>query len=426
MPNDAYSGYLNPKYVPRADLVAAFFMEPAKGVSFEEAAQAIASESSIGTWTDLSTLSKRMKAELHARVFSIDKRSGVVLIAYPLALFELGSIPQLLSSVAGNVFGMKEVKNLRLLDINFPNRYIRAFKGPRFGIEGVRRVLGVPKRPLLGTIIKPKLGLGPKQHALVAEQAWLGGCDIVKDDENLTSMRFNHFEKRVEETLKARARAEKVSGERKAYMPNVTAPFSEMMRRARFAKGQGCEYAMVDVLSVGWSALQDLRDADLGLILHAHRAGHAAFTRNPEHGISMLLVAKLCRLAGMDQLHVGAIVGKMEGGKREVKAIGEEIEDNIIRKGRNHALSENWLHIKPVLAVCSGGLHPGKIPALVNAMGNDIVIQMGGGIHGHPLGTRHGAMAARQALEATMKGIPLNYAAMKHFELAIALRKWKG
>ncbi len=424
MADKAYSGYLNPKYVPRADLIAAFYLEPAAKVPFEEAAQAVASESSIGTWTPLSTLSKKMKRKLHARVFSLNKRTGIIKIAYPLALFEKGNIPQLLSSVAGNVFGMKEVKNLKLLDINFPNRYIRSFKGPRFGIQGVRHILKVKKRPLLGTIVKPKLGLNERQHAQVALQAWLGGCDLVKDDENLTSMRFNKFEKRVRQTLRLRDKAEKISGERKAYMPNVTAPFSEMMRRAKFVKSLGCEYAMVDIVSVGWSALQDLRDADLGLILHAHRAGHAAFTRNPRHGISMLLIAKLCRLIGFDQLHVGAIVGKMHGGKREVKAIGEEIEDTIIHKGKGHVLSENWLNIKPVLAVCSGGLHPGKIPELVKAMGNDIVIQMGGGVHGHPFGTRHGAIAARQALEATMKGIPLKYATMKHFELAIALRKW--
>ena len=425
MAKKAYSGYLNPKYVPRADLVTAFYTEPGKGVPFEEAAQAVASESSIGTWTEVSTLSKKMKSQLHARVFSLNKRTGIVKIAYPMQLFEQGNIPQLLSSIAGNVFGMKEVKNLRLLDVNFPNRYLRQFKGPRFGVAGVRRILKVKKRPLLGTIVKPKLGLKEKQHAKVALQAWLGGCDIVKDDENLTSMRFNRFEKRVKETLKQRDKAEKITGERKAYMPNVTAPFKEMIKRAKFVRGQGSEYAMVDVVSVGWSALQDLRDADLGLILHAHRAGHAAFTRNPKHGISMLFLAKLCRLIGMDQLHVGAIVGKMHGGEREVKAIGEEIEDTIIRKGPNHVLSENWLNIKPMLAVCSGGLHPGKVPDLVRAMGNDIVIQMGGGIHGHPLGTRYGAIAARQALEATMLGIPVSYAAMKQFELAIALRKWK-
>jgi ribulose-bisphosphate carboxylase large chain len=425
MAGKAYSGYIDRNYVPKADLIAAFYLEPGPGVSFDEAAQAVASESSIGTWTDLATLDKKLKKRLHARVFKADKRTGIVQVAYPAELFEPGSIPQLLSSVAGNVFGMKEVRSLRLLDINFPNRYIRSFKGPRFGIPGIRRVLKIRKRPLLGTIVKPKLGLREKQHAAVAEQAWLGGCDLVKDDENLSSMAFNKFEKRVKETLKARDRAEQITGDRKAYMPNVTAPYREMLRRARFARDNGSEYAMVDVVSVGWAALQDFRDENLGLILHAHRAGHAAFTRNPRHGISMLLLAQLCRLCGMDQLHVGAIVGKMEGGKKEVKAIGEQIEDRIIRKGPGHILSENWLHVKPTLAVCSGGLHPGKIEPLVKAMGNDIVIQMGGGIHGHPLGTRHGALAAKQALDAAMLDIPVKYAAMKHFELALALRKWR-
>ena len=426
MSNKAYSGYLNPGYVPRGDLVAAFHMEPAKGVSFEEAAQAVASESSIGTWTELATLSRGMKARLHARVFKADKRRGLLLIAYPLQLFESGSIPQLMSSIGGNVFGMKEVKNLRLVDINFPNRYIRSFPGPKFGIRGIRKLLGVPKRPLLGTIVKPKVGLNEKKHAIVAQQAWLGGCDIVKDDENLTDMRFNRFEKRVKETIRLRDKAESLTGEKKVYMPNITAPFMDMVKRARFVKEQGCEYAMVDVLSVGWSALQEIRAADFGLVLHAHRAGHAAFTRSEKHGISMLVIAKLCRLVGVDQLHVGAVVGKMHGEKKEVKAIGEEIEETIVRKGNGHVLSENWLNVKPVFAVCSGGLHPGKVPPLVNAMGNDIIIQMGGGIHGHPLGTRHGAMAARQSLEATVKGISLKYAAMKHFELALALRKWGG
>ena len=424
MANKAYSGYLNPKYIPKGDLVCAFYLEPAKGVSFEEAAQAVASESSIGTWTTLATLSSKMKRELHARVFKLDKKKGLALIAYPISLFEEGSIPQLMSSIGGNIFGMKEVANLKLLDINFPNRYIRSFPGPKFGIPGVRKLLKVPKRPLIGTIVKPKIGLNEKQHARVAEQAWLGGCDIVKDDENLTSMRFNKFEKRVEETLKLRDKAELLTGEKKIYMPNVTAPFVDMIKRAKFVKEQGCEYAMVDILSVGWGALQDLRDADFNLVLHAHRAGHAAFTRSEKHGISMLVIGKLCRLIGLDQLHVGAIVGKMHGGKKEVKAIGEEIEDTIIRKGPNHILSENWLNMKPMFAVCSGGLHPGKVPPLVKAMGNDIIIQMGGGIHGHQLGTRHGAMAARQALEATIAGLSLEYASRKNFELALALKKW--
>ncbi len=426
MSKKAYSGYLQQGYRPRSDLIALFCIEPGQATSFNEAAQAVASESSIGTWTDISTLSPRLKRKLHARVFSLSKKRGLIQIAYPPELFEQGNIPQLLSSVGGNVFGMKEVRNLRLLDINFPNSYIKSFRGPKFGINGVRKALKVRKRPLLGSIVKPKLGLNEREHAAVAFQAWVGGCDIVKDDENLSSMKFNKFEKRVKETLWLRNKAEKITGETKAYMPNVTAPFSEMLKRAKFVKKQGCRYAMVDIVTVGWSALQELRNADLGLILHAHRAGHAAFTRNPKHGISMLLIAKLCRLVGLDQLHVGAIVGKMEGTRKEVQAIGEEIEHSLVRADmKQHVLAEKWLHIKPMLAVCSGGLHPGKVPSLLEAMGKDIVIQMGGGIHGHPLGTMHGAMAARQAVDAAMKKIPLRDYAAGQKELQLALRKWQ-
>ncbi len=426
MPDKAYSGYLQPGYAPRRDLVAEFYLEPGKGISFSVASQAVASESSIGTWTAVATLSQKLKRKLHAKVFSLNPRSGIIKIAYPQQLFENGNIPQLLSSVAGNVFGMKEVRSLRLLDINFPNAYIKSFKGPRFGIRGVRKKIKIKKRPLLGTIVKPKLGLNERQHAAVAFQAWLGGCDLVKDDENLSSMRFNRFEKRVRETMRLRAKAEKITGERKEYLPNITAPFGEMMRRAKFVKKQGSSYAMVDVVTVGWSALQDLRNAGLGLILHGHRAGHAAFTRNSRHGISMLVIADLCRLAGLDQLHIGAIVGKMHGGKQEVEALGEEIEMRIIQPNRKqHVMAENWLHLKPMLAVCSGGLHPGKVPQLMQAMGNDIVVQMGGGIHGHPLGTMQGATAARQAIDAAMKRIPLLEYAEKHRELQLALRQWQ-
>jgi ribulose-bisphosphate carboxylase large chain len=144
-----------------------------------------------------------------------------------------------------------------------------------------------------------------------------------------------------------------------------------MVRREEKVKEKGGEYAMVDVLTVGWSALQELRNEELKLVLHGHRAGHAAFTRNPKHGISMLTIARLCRMVGLDQLHIGAIFGKMEGGKEEVQGI-------------DRALKQEWFGLKQTLSVCSGGLHPGHVPQLVQALGKDIVIQMGGGVHGHP------------------------------------------
>ncbi len=401
---------MDKRHRPRkGELVVEFRVKPARGVSMERAAEEIAKESSIGTWTSLSTMKARIAKKLKPSAYSIS--GSTAKIAYPPDLFEQGSIPQLLSSIAGNVYGMNSLQSLKLEDIRFPDSYIKAFKGPRFGIKGVRKKLGVKGRPLVGTIVKPKVGLNEKEHAKVAYNAWLGGCDLVKDDENLTSMKFNSFERRLRETLKMRESAESETGERKAYMPNVTAETGEMLRRARLVKKEGGKYVMVDILTAGWAAVQTLRDEDLGLIIHAHRAGHAALTRMPQHGISMLAIAKLARLAGVDQLHVGAIVGKMHGSAEEVKGIVKGI-------------TEKCAGLEKVFPVCSGGLHPGKVEALMRMLGKDIIIQMGGGAHGHPRGTIAGAKAARQAVEAALQGVPAGEYALMHEELAAAIEKW--
>ncbi len=415
--------YIDLKYKPsKDDLVCKYYVEP-NGISLKRACENIAAESSIGTWTDLTTLDPRTRDKLQARVFEIDERKKTALIAYPLPLFELGSMPEILSSIAGNIFGMRAVKNLRLLDIAFPMKAVKSFKGPRFGIPGVRDLLKVRDRPLVGTIIKPKVGLDYKSHAKVAYEAWVGGLDIVKDDENLTSQTFNPFEKRVKETLRLRDKAEDETGERKMYMANVTAETTQMIKRAEFVKEQGGEYAMVDILTCGFSGLQTLRDADLGLVLHAHRAGHAMLTRNKKHGMTMLTLAKLIRLIGLDQLHIGTIVGKMEGSKQDVIDIGREIQDPFI-EGHADVLEQDWYGVKPVFPVCSGGLHPGHVPPIVKFLGRDIILQAGGGCHGHPKGTRAGAMAMRQAVDAVMEGAALKDYAKSHAELKAALAKW--
>jgi ribulose-bisphosphate carboxylase large chain len=416
-------GYLQLGYKPKPDdLVCEFYVEPAKGYTVRKAAENVASESSIGTWTDISTMKPEIK-KMGAKVFEI--KGKWVKIAYPSELFEPGNMPQIHSSIAGNIFGMKIVDNLRLESIHWPQGLMKSFRGPMFGIPGVRKLLNVKKRPLTGTIVKPKLGLNEKEHAKVAYDAWTGGLDIVKDDENLSSMKFNRFEKRVKETVKMRDKAEKETGERKMYMPNVTAECREMLQRAKFVKDAGNEYMMVDIVTTGWSGLQALRDAnqDLHLVMHAHRAGHAAFTRDPKHGISMLVVAECARLVGVDQIHIGTVVGKMEGDREDVIEIGEEIEHRIVRE-QGHVLSDNWGDIKPVFAVCSGGLHPGHLPKLVKFLGKDIVAQFGGGCHGHPKGTKAGAAAIRQAVDAVMDGIDLKERAKSNYELCEALKKW--
>lgn len=414
--------FLNLNYKPtNRDLVCLFRVEPAKGVSMKEACENVALESSVGTWTEVSS-SKKYVEKLAAKVFSI--KGNMVKIAYPEGLFEKGNAPNILSSIAGNIFGMKVVNRLRLEDITIPKHLLNSFQGPQYGISGVRKMLGVKNRPLVGTIIKPKLGLKTLDHAKVAYEAWRGGCDLVKDDENLSSQKFNEFEDRLSRTLEMARKAEEETGEKKAYLVNVTAETGEMMKRAQLVEDFGGRYVMIDIVTSGFAALQTLREANFKLAIHAHRAMHAAFTRDKKHGINMMVLADLARLIGVDTLHIGTVVGKLEGSLEEVSEIEEEIEKKHV-KAAHLRLSQDWGKIKPTMAVSSGGLHPGHVPYLMKHLGKDLVIQMGGGIHGHPSGTKAGATAARQAVDAVLKNKTLKDYAKTHEELAEALKIWK-
>lgn len=403
-----YLDFVDLKHKPEnSDVICVFHVEP-RGMSIEEAAGAVAAESSVGTWTELTT-TKSYVEKLAARVVSID--GNTVKVAYPIGLFEPGNMSNILSSISGNVFGLKTIKNLRLEDADFPQEIARSFKGPKFGVEGVRNLLEVYDRPMVGTIIKPKLGLKTADHAQVAYEAWVGGCDMVKDDENLSSQAFNPFENRVTRTLEKRNKAEDETGEKKVYMVNITAETKEMLKRAQFVVDHGGEYVMVDILTCGFAALQTIREQDLDLVIHAHRAGHAAFTKNRKHGVSMKVIARVARIIGVDQLHAGTVVGKMAETRNEV------IENC-------EALKTKMGELKQVMPVASGGLHPRLVPALIKLFGKDLVIQAGGGIHGHPDGTLAGAKAMRQAVDATLSGMTLDKYAQDHRELKLALQTW--
>ena len=392
----------------------------------EQACEEIAKESSIGTWTEIATLSADIAERLKPSAFYIDPEHNIVKIAYTEELFEAENLPQILSAIAGNIFGMKVLKHLRLLDLSFPKDIIEKYMGPKYGIDGIRKQTKIRDRPLLGTIVKPKVGLNEKEHAKVCGEAWRGGLDIVKDDENLTSMSFNKFEKRIIETLKIRDKVESEIGEKKFYMPNITAPLTTMKKRADFVIDNGGEYVMVDIVTIGFSALQEIRDylENREVILHAHRAMHAAFTRNKKHGMTMLVLAKLMRLIGMDQLHTGTVVGKMEGGRQEVLEINKVITELKIMGNDLSILDQEWHNIKPTLPVASGGLSPLDVPELINILGKDMVYQFGGGCHGHPDGTEAGARAIRQAIDAVLENSDLEEYAKTHAELARAIEKW--
>ncbi|MDD5111157.1 MAG: type III ribulose-bisphosphate carboxylase [Candidatus Altiarchaeota archaeon] len=409
--------YIDLSYQPgKSDVVCLFRVEPAVNVSLEKAVDAIAGESSIGTWTDISTMSEEIRDRLRPRAFSVDSSSGLVKIAYPLELFEPGNIPQLLSSVAGNIFGMKHVENLRLEDITLPEKYVKSFPGPLFGVGGIRRMLEIPLRPIVGTIVKPKVGLSPTAWRDAAREALAGGCDFVKDDENLTSQDFCPFDERAKLALGMIHSLEGSTARRFGYGCNISGSVETMVKRAEYIKRNGGRYMMIDVVTVGFAGLQYMRNLNTGLAIHAHRAMHAAITRNKKHGISMIVLAKLCRLAGVDQLHIGTAVGKMEGPAEEVAQIKDEMLDT----------SGKWRGLKTVFPVCSGGLHQGLIPDLMKLMGNDIIIQAGGGVYGHPDSPKAGAASMRQAVDAVMEGKSIEEYAKSHAELRRALEKFSA
>ena len=405
----AYEDFLDLDYRPDpSELVCTFHVEPGADLSMAAAASRVASESSNGTWTELQVPGE--VTDLSATAFSID--GNQVRVAYPEALFEPGNMAQVLSCIAGNVLGMKAVDRLRLLDCEWPAGLTQTFPGPQFG-SGVRKaIFEISDRPLTATVPKPKVGLSTDQHAEVGYEAWVGGIDLLKDDENLTDQAFNPFADRLALSLDRRDAAEAETGERKSYLVNITAETNTMLERADEVASQGGEFVMVDIITAGWSGLQSVRErcATLGLAIHAHRAMHAAFDRMPTHGVSMRCLAQFARLCGVDHIHTGtAGLGKMEN------------EDTT---GINDWLAADLHGVTDVLPVASGGLHPGVIPPLLDQLGTTICVQAGGGVHGHPDGTRAGAAALRQSIDAATAGVPLEERAESHPALAAALEQW--
>ncbi|AIF69771.1 Ribulose bisphosphate carboxylase [Palaeococcus pacificus DY20341] len=432
---EIYDIYVDKEYEPnrKRDVIAVFRITPAEGFSIEDAAGAVAAESSTGTWTSLyQWYEKERWDDMSAKAYyfhDMGDGSWIVRIAYPMHLFEEGNLPGFLASVAGNIFGMKRVKGLRLEDLYLPERFLRDFSGPAFGKKGVKEIFGVKDRPIVGTVPKPKVGYSPEELEKLAYDLLSGGMDYVKDDENLTSPWYNRFEDRADVLMKVIEKVENETGEKKSWFANITADVREMERRLELLADYGNPHAMVDVVVTGWGALEYIRDlaADYGIAIHGHRAMHAAFTRSPYHGISMFVLAKLCRVIGIDQLHVGtAGAGKLEGGKWDVIQYARIFTEEHYVPDENdvYHLEQKFYHIKPAMPTSSGGLHPGNLKPVIDALGTDIVLQIGGGTLGHPDGPKAGAMAVRQALDAIIEGTPLDEYAKTHKELARALEKW--
>jgi ribulose-bisphosphate carboxylase large chain len=385
------------------ELVAKYHVK--SDLPIDKVATAIAAEQSTGTWTDV----RGTDNPLAARV--IATAENIVEIGFPEELFEHGNIPQYLSVIAGNLFGLNSIKKIRLQDVIFPKGIVESHKGPSSGIEEARKIIGVFNRPLVGTIIKPKVGLDPKGTAEVAAAAVRGGLDLIKDDETLTNQEFCPIVDRVTMVMDYLDKVEQETGKKAFYAVNVTAGADQIIERAQRAIDNGANMLMIDVLTAGFSALEVLAK-NFKVPIHVHRTMHAAFTRDRAHGISMIVIAKLVRLSGGTNLHIGTYSGKMA---HEVKE-NDECRD---------ALRSDWFELKRVFPVASGGIYPANVHANLDGYGIDCIIQAGGGVHGHPNGTTAGAIAMVQAVEAWMQEIPLEDFAKDHTELKTALEYWK-
>ena len=409
-------GYWAPDYVPaETDVLAVFRLTPQEGVDPEEAAAAVAGESSTATWTVVWTDRLTACDAYRAKAYRVEPVPGTgagtstpqqyfAWIAYDLVLFEDGSVANLAASIIGNVFGFKALRALRLEDMRLPVAYVKTFQGPPAGIVVERERLDKFGRPLLGATVKPKLGLSGKNYGRVIYEGLKGGLDFLKDDENIGSQAFMHWRDRFLFAMEAVNKAQAATGEVKGHYLNVTAgTMEDMYERAELARDLGSCIVMIDLV-VGYPAIQSMarwaRKNDV--LLHMHRAGHSTYTRQKAHGVAFRVIAKWMRLAGVDHIHAGTVVGKLEGDPKVTAGVYDLLRESSIPANRDHGLffDQDWAGLRRVMPVASGGIHAGQMHQLLSLFGDDVVLQFGGGTIGHPQGVQAGATANRVALEA--------------------------
>ena len=406
----AKMGYWDPEYIVKdTDVLALFRITPQPGVDPVEASAAIAGESSTATWTVVWTDLLTACDLYRAKAYKVDAvpnsdEQYFAYIAYDIDLFEEGSIANLTASIIGNVFGFKAVKALRLEDMRLPVAYLKTFQGPATGLIVERERMDKFGRPFLGATVKPKLGLSGKNYGRVVYEGLKGGLDFLKDDENINSQPFMRWKERYLYSMEGVNRSVAASGEVKGHYLNVTAATMEnMYERAEFAKALGSVIIMIDLV-IGYTAIQSMavwaRKNDM--ILHLHRAGNSTYSRQKEHGMNFRVICKWMRMAGVDHIHAGTVVGKLEGDPLMIKGFYNTLLLGHLDVNLPQGIffEQDWASLRKVTPVASGGIHCGQMHQLLDYLGNDVVLQFGGGTIGHPDGIQAGATANRVALEA--------------------------
>jgi ribulose-bisphosphate carboxylase large chain len=394
-----------------------------------DAAAVLAFEQSSGTFVAVPGETEELKAQFAARVERIDELESVNEPSLPgcrqgrepcrRALVEISwsvenfgfNLPAIVSTVGGNLFELSQVSGLRLVDLEFPEQFAEHFAGPRFGIVGTRRLSGVENRPLIGTIIKPSIGLNPSETAELVDLLVSADIDFIKDDELMANPPHSPFDERVDAVMCVVNKHAERTGKRVMVAFNVTDELDKMQRHFDKILAAGGNCAMVSLNSVGLAGVKKICDRG-ELAIHGHRNGWGMFTRHPMLGMEFTAYQKLWRLVGVDQLHVNGIENKFW-----------EPDESVVRS--IEACQRPMLGGYEIMPVVSSGQWGGQAPETYRRTRTiDLLYLAGGGIMAHPGGPASGVRAIRQAWEAAVAGQSLCDAAAHHRELAQAIEKF--
>ncbi len=409
--------YAFPEVAFDDDYVIATYQAKVKTSNIEKLAMAIADEQTTGTWIKVGADSMEKTRRFGSRLVALyevpdigcDYQSDeppmyIIQIAYPMANFST-SMSALMTILFGNISASGMI---RLIDVAFPKKFIAQFQGPKFGVQGMRDVLGVPERPLLNAMIKPNIGWTPDEGADLFYKACKGGVDVIKDDElMLADSAFCPLVERVTKFMAAEKRVFEETGEHSLYAVNISDETAKVRDNAYRVLEAGGNCLMVNVYTTGFDTLKMLADdpnINVPILAHVNFAGTMAAPTYT--GISApLLVGKITRLAGGDFQINGHPFGKFP------------VSYKMFYRSFKF-FTQPWWNIKPMMYACSGGTTQLAVEKIIKAVGTDVMLAAGGGVHGHPDGSEAGAKSMRQAIDAAMAGIPVVEYAKTHAELA--------
>jgi ribulose-bisphosphate carboxylase large chain len=419
-------------------VLCAYVMKPKAGHAYLETAAHFAAESSTGTNVEVSTTDAFTRG-VDALVYAIEERREIMKIAYPVELFDRNIIDgramlaSFLTLTIGNNQGMGDVEYGKLHDFWMPPAFLRLFDGPATDISALWRVLGRPVVDggfIVGTIIKPKLGLRPQPFAKAAYDFWLGG-DFIKNDEPQGNQVFARLKETIVAVADAMRRAQDKTGQAKLFSANITADdYREIIARGEFVLETFAENAdhvafLVDGYVAGPTAITTARRHFPQQYLHYHRAGHGAVTSpQSKRGYTGFVLAKMARLQGASGIHVGTMsYGKMEGASDD-RGIAYMIERDSADGPFYH---QEWQGMRPTTPIISGGMNALRLPGFFTNLGHsNLILTAGGGSYGHLDGAAAGAISLRQAEQCWREGAdPIEFA-REHREFARAFESFSS